>query len=202
MGKSIEKVDNMQSPSVSHTSETAGTPGTSSDSCHHPGYHSLSARSWWCDGCLAACHKLEDTRDASQAQWSDFFNWLGGLLVTGAATVVSGLFAVLCYLIGSLDQDWGPANELDNIAKWQRQLDWLLVRRQRLLAGIDRCRADQSKAYFDRSHHMPSDLQMSIDNLEQDLLVTMIKIEALEEKLSVRREPEQPDYYVMTQQAP
>jgi hypothetical protein len=167
---------------------------TTEDRSHHPGYQSLSERSWWCDGCLTECHRLHDLNAAAEARWYDFFDWLGGLLVKGFAGLLSALFAIVAYFLGGIDYDQSPTT--DHEAKWELELQWLMVRRHRLLLGIDRCKGDQSKAYFDGGLPGDEELQRSIGNLECDLLETMVKIESLEEKLCVERVQSAPESFM------
>jgi len=161
---------------------------------HHPGYQTLRANSWWCDDCLDQCSQLPLPKTDDESQWYDFLPWLSGLLVKGFATVLTALFFLVLWIIGR--EEWYQGLNIDlkkhYQCKWERELNWLIVRRERLLFGIDTLRAQQAKAYRDGLRPTPAEIENSIARLNADLDDTMVKIHALEIKVS--EEPSEFDH--------
>ncbi|MBS1995533.1 MAG: hypothetical protein JSS86_04450 [Cyanobacteria bacterium SZAS LIN-2] len=153
---------------------------------HHQEYQTITAESWWCDKCLAQCSARAQSRSqVPEEHWSDFWLWLGRLLVKGYAAALAAAFGLIVFFIYDDDRPPELPTDQDTVWKWETQLKWLTLRRQRILLGLERDRGDMTRAYMAGDEDQCLRLTIRSEDRQRDLSQTQYKLRALEEKLSL-----------------
>jgi hypothetical protein len=154
--------------------------------CHHPGYQSMSARSWWCDECLNQCGNkvsLDTTTraltdrtllESISAEWFLFWDWFKPATIVIVGAVLSAMFVLIAYYLQH------PLWARDDLATKEMQYKWLTVRRERLLYGIDDVKDELGQAYFYGWSEDVIRLEKSLKNLHHDLDETTTKLKKME----------------------
>jgi hypothetical protein len=95
--------------------------------CHHPGYQSLSARSWWCDACMSDCFEdcardyncnelssplwenatawCSSTWESSVEDLLEFWHWFKPVCVFMVGGVLSAVFIIVAYYMRGQNAD-------------------------------------------------------------------------------------------------
>jgi hypothetical protein len=162
----------------------ANTLNPTETTSHNLKYQAITAESWWCDKCLAQCCNLPQAKPIPRGHWSDFWLWLGRLLVKGYAAALAAAFGLIVFFIYDDDRPVELPADDDTVWKWETQVKWLTVRRHRLLVGLDRNKNDIARAYSAADDEECQRLIILGEDKQHDLIQTQYQLQSLEEKLN------------------
>lgn len=143
----------------------------------HPG------ASWWCDACLQECRNMDDC-DVPGGRWktkfSQFGLWISAFISRAGMLAATVVVCLMVMLMGDFCAD------SDARTSGLREYNWLLVRRRRLLADIDRLQVDIGKACAGADSVAPCELERRLTDLYAELDDIMVKISSLEQTLGLQ----------------